>query len=341
MVMTRDVNAERRPDPPPDVSFVVATCNVAPFIAEALQSALDQAGVRVEVIVVDDASSDGTVDIVRKLARRDPRVLVLELPENRGPSHARNLAIANSSGRWIAILDGDDTIAPDRSRSLIALAEAAGADVVADNYARMTVDGRATGETMLGRDGDDFAILINATAYIRGNIMFDRRARLGALKPMVRAEFLRRHDLRMPEALSFAEDFIFCLACLRHGARLAVSSVRSYRYRMRSGSLSWRIGRAELAGIDRALVGLDLDHSDPGIEAALRDYRRALDEALSFSDVVAAAKDGRWASAIGIGATRRGVLPLIARFGSAAVWKRATALAGARRKVAGPGAAIA
>ena len=71
-----------RAGPPPDVSFIVGAFNVAPFIAEALRSALDQTGVEVEVVVVDDASTDDTAAVVARMAASDPRIVLYRRPQN-------------------------------------------------------------------------------------------------------------------------------------------------------------------------------------------------------------------------------------------------------------------
>jgi succinoglycan biosynthesis protein ExoO len=315
----------------PDVSFVVATHNVAPFIAEAIGSALGQRDVSVEVVVVDDGSSDGTADIVREIARRDGRVSLIAQVDNRGPSYARNRGMSCARGRWIAILDGDDTIAPDRSRHLIDLAVASGAEMVADNFERMTADGRLTGRTMLGRDPVEFSMMVDVATFIRGNVLFDSRARLGAVKPMVRNEFLDRTGIRMPEALLFAEDFVFCLALLAAGARFVVSGHRTYHYRMRKGSLSWRIGVAELGGVERELSAIGLDGRTPDIDAALAVYRCGLRNAQDFSEIVAAAKARRWGVAIR-SALHFETMPLVLRFGSAAMWNRLAWLVHCRQR---------
>ena len=74
----------------PDVTFIVAAYNIAPYIEEAVRSALRQDGVRVEVIVVDDASRDGTPDVVAAIAGEDPRVRLIRREATGGPSVARN-----------------------------------------------------------------------------------------------------------------------------------------------------------------------------------------------------------------------------------------------------------
>src|SRR5262245_2837185 len=126
----------------PDVSFIVAAYNVAPYIEAAVASALVQTGVSVEVIVVDDASSDETASKAAAMAMNDPRVRLIRRETRGGPSAARNAAMDAAAGSWLAILDADDLITPERTTRLLELATATAADIVADNFERMTDDGR-------------------------------------------------------------------------------------------------------------------------------------------------------------------------------------------------------
>lgn len=100
-------------DPEPLVSIVIPTHNGVRFIASTVRSALAQSYDHLEVIVVDDASSDETAEIVRAID--DPRLTVLRRDRPSGKSAIpRNLGIARSNGALIAPLDHDDLLAPDK-----------------------------------------------------------------------------------------------------------------------------------------------------------------------------------------------------------------------------------
>ena len=99
------------------VSIIIATYNRADFLGEAIQSALDQHVDDLEVVVVDDGSTDNTREVVNRLA--DPRVIYL-YQENRGATAACNRGIAESTGDYISILGSDDTYIPDALLPLVA-----------------------------------------------------------------------------------------------------------------------------------------------------------------------------------------------------------------------------
>lgn len=96
------------------VSVVMATHNRAHFLTESIRSALRQKLEPVEVLVVDDASTDNTAEIVHQLRKSDSRIRLIHQPFNTGPSAARNTALQHAKGEFIAILDSDDVCLPTR-----------------------------------------------------------------------------------------------------------------------------------------------------------------------------------------------------------------------------------
>jgi glycosyltransferase involved in cell wall biosynthesis len=96
----------------PDVSVVIPTRNRRHILPRTLASVLSQDGVELEVIVVDEASSDGTGPYLRELG--DHRVRVVRHEEPRGPAQARNAGIELAAGRFVAFCDDDDLWAPDK-----------------------------------------------------------------------------------------------------------------------------------------------------------------------------------------------------------------------------------
>src|SRR5437763_2971183 len=117
----------------PLVSIVIPTFNAEFYVGGAIDSALAQQAVAVEVIVIDDASADATPSLVSAIAERDGRVRIERFTANAGPGAARNCGFAVARGQWIAVLDADDLMAPDRLSYLIAAGEREGADIVSDN----------------------------------------------------------------------------------------------------------------------------------------------------------------------------------------------------------------
>jgi glycosyltransferase involved in cell wall biosynthesis len=112
---------------PPEVTVIIPTKDRWAILSRALRSALAQADVELEVVVVDDGSTDETPQYLADL--RDPRVHVLRNNRGEGVARARNRGVAHAKAPWVAFLDDDDLWAPRKVRAELDLA-ASGADFV-------------------------------------------------------------------------------------------------------------------------------------------------------------------------------------------------------------------
>lgn len=106
------------------VSVIVPCYNYARYLAAAVTSALDQRDADVEVIIVDDASTDDSLIVARSLVSRDPRVRLIEHTVNQGPVAAFNDGLAEANGEYLIRLDADDLLTPGSVARSTALAEA-------------------------------------------------------------------------------------------------------------------------------------------------------------------------------------------------------------------------
>lgn len=110
--MVRGVSGARGPRSSPRVSVAVASYNYGRYLEQCVRSALDQPGVDVEVLVVDDASSDDSVEVARRLAEQDPRVRVTVHETNHGHIATFNEALWSATGDYVVKLDSDDVLTP-------------------------------------------------------------------------------------------------------------------------------------------------------------------------------------------------------------------------------------
>ena len=158
----------------PLVSVIIPAHNQARYLAESIESALAQAGPRVEVIVVDDGSTDDTPAI----ARRHPQVTLIRQP-NAGVSAARNAGFAASRGDLVVFLDGDDRLMPGALEAgARELADAPAAAFAAGRYRHIDADG-IPGEVHGWRDsgGSIYERLVQWNIIgMLGTVMFRRDA---------------------------------------------------------------------------------------------------------------------------------------------------------------------
>lgn len=279
----------------PDVSFVIAAFKAADTITRAIDSALAQEDVDVEVIVVDDASPDDTAAVVEAIA--DARIRLIRLPENRGPGGARNAGIDAASGDWVAVLDADDTIRPARLARMIARAESENADIVVDNLEVMNLDGRR--ERMFADAVLEQTPVLTLAAFIGSNVLFRATYNFGYMKPVFKRQFLEQKKLRFRPDIRIGEDYMLLASALAQGARCGIDPSAGYRYHIREGSISRVL---ELGHID-AMIAADADfldtHSlDAAAMAMQRRRSRSLQEARAFLTLVEHIKSRSLAGAV-------------------------------------------
>ena len=129
------------------VSVCIPVYNGEHLLARAVDSALNQ-GEDLEVILVDDASTDGTAEICRKYAETDSRIVYLRNDHSRGASGSRNRAVEQARGQYVAFLDADDMWAPGKLKKQLALLENTGSVLCCSARELMKDDGTLTGRVI-------------------------------------------------------------------------------------------------------------------------------------------------------------------------------------------------
>ncbi len=225
-----------------DVSVIIPAWKAAAFVERAIASALGSTGVSVEVVAVDDASPDATFAVLRRLAAADTRIVAERLPQNSGPSAARNRAIDLANGRYIAILDADDAMKPDRLAALVALAEKTHADIIVDNMTEVGETGEALSALPFLKSRD-FASTrtIDLETWVKFNQPLKPVDCLGYLKPLIRRAKLAETGIRYDEELRNSEDYYLVADLLARGARMTYTPGPGYLYQRSSASTSHRL----------------------------------------------------------------------------------------------------
>jgi len=225
----------------PDVSVIVPARNEASRIGVALASVRASEAIRIEVIVVDDGSTDATVDVVTALG--DTRIRILSTTDGaRGVSPARNLGIAAARGRWIAFLDADDAWGSGRLDAILEAADRHAADFVADDVLIESTDPNT------GTVSSVSTLLIDRglSAPTDGHpLSLDHFVRhdLGIIKPVIARSLIVDHDLRFDGYVT--GDFAFWFRCIRVARTPVMLGRPTYRYRRDAG-------RVTLSGPTRA-----------------------------------------------------------------------------------------
>ena len=215
----------------PLVTAVIPTFNTRDCVAAAIDSALGQRDVSVEVVVVDDASRDGTADHVEAHYRGEDRVRLIRRQTNGGPSAARNIGFRAATGTWIALLDADDLWKPERLSRLLAHADQA--EFIADNImGHDVVAGQDTGPIYKGLSDRPLHLIDFILPHAADRHDF------GYLQPLIRRSFLETHGIAYREDVRVGEDLILNLEILSRGGRAFYVDEPMYVYAMPVGQIS-------------------------------------------------------------------------------------------------------
>lgn len=126
----------------PELSVIIPAYNAEATIERAVRSVLSQGVQAVEVIVVDDMSTDGTRATVSRMAAKDPRIKLLSSGSNGGPGRARNIGVARARGEYLTFVDADDRVLPHAYKRMLETLKETGSDFISGGYRR---EGRSGG----------------------------------------------------------------------------------------------------------------------------------------------------------------------------------------------------
>jgi glycosyltransferase involved in cell wall biosynthesis len=221
----------------PAVSIVVPVFNPGPYLAPLLASLLAQTEPSLEIIAVDDGSSDDSAEILRRAASNDPRLTVLS-QSNAGISAARNLGIDHARGRWLAFADSDDWLDPCALATWRAFGESADLEVVYGNGFRFA--GGAAEPVVATSDlivryktpGDG----LSGADWMTGCIARGQWSTFAWLQ-FVRRDVLERGRLRFDEGLVH-EDVLWSLRLSLLARRIGFLAEPLYGYRRHPAALT-------------------------------------------------------------------------------------------------------
>lgn len=213
------------------VSIIIPVYNVEEYIAECLESVIKQTYLNLQIILIDDGSSDSSGDICDKYSQKDKRILVLHTM-NSGPAAARNYGIKVAIGEYIVFIDSDDTIAKQYIQCLID-----GINQGKDLFCTAYIDKSIYGIVKC----NDFSVkkytretLINCVISGTGGVLWGK---------IFRNDLIHKYNLFLPEELYMCEDMIFILNYIKYIKRWSAISRPLYYYnRLNAKSISSKIG---------------------------------------------------------------------------------------------------
>lgn len=221
----------------PLVSVIVPVYNTEPYLRECLDSICGQTLRNIEIICVNDGSTDGSLSILEEYAARDPRVRVFS-QENFGQGHARNVGLDLARGEYVYFMDSDDCLPFSALQKEYASAKAADLDVLLfegeSMYESKELEERfPVYKTLYLRKGDYPGVLSGQQAAV--SLKKNRAAFVSPCCFISKREFLSQNELRFPEGY-FYEDNVFFFALLKAAERVSVVHEKLFVRRVREGS---------------------------------------------------------------------------------------------------------
>lgn len=209
------------------VSIIVPVYNVEKYLSKCLESLINQTLKDIEVICVNDGSTDNSLSILKEYANKDSRIKIID-KQNEGVSVARNTGIEVATGQYLMFVDSDDYLVENACEKALNTIEHNESDICIFGHYDL-VDGNKiishkTNDLIKIKDLNVKENLVEYSIYIWDKIY--------------RTEFIKSNQIKFPLGLKTAEDVIFCLLCLFNEAKYATLAEPLYVYRIDTNSNS-------------------------------------------------------------------------------------------------------
>lgn len=237
------------------VSIIVPVYNVGEYLSRCLDSLLAQDYPALEIILVDDASTDNSSAIAQEYANQHASVCFVPRTVNGGLSAARNTGIEHATGEWLCFVDSDDWVEADYVSALLKEALKVQADITVCNYDHVWEGGRVQAVDSIGNLQTES----------------DHRLKVALLRNHVVTRIYKRSlftdtGLRFPEDIRRSEDMAISPALLSYANHIAILPRTLYHYYQRAGSLSnQNVRRQDYGFIDASLKRMT-HNMKPGFE---------------------------------------------------------------------------
>lgn len=203
-------------------SVIIPAYNCENFIIEAIQSAIGQTYQNIEILVIDDCSTDSTYERICAIAKTDSRIIPLQNPHNMGVARTRNYGFQKATGSYIALLDGDDLWLLDKLQKQIAQLEDSGTDICCTAYDLIDEEGQPTGKCFIPPKKTSFSRL-------------RKQNFIGCSTALFRRQVIEQIQMR-PEFSH--EDYAFWLEAAQAGFQITALRQPLVQYRILQNSRS-------------------------------------------------------------------------------------------------------
>ena len=226
------------------VSVIIAAYNIEEYIERCIESVINQSEIEIEIIIVNDGSTDNTLNIIKKMSDLDERIIIIN-QKNQGLVETRKRGLKNANGKFILFLDGDDWLENNCVEELYKTAIDKNADVVLYNAYKAYEDKKETFNTFNKNLIDD--IKKNPIK----NLLLDN------ISPTIWSKFIKRsfieeNNIKFPENISYAEDLATVSNIFINNPKIVFNENRLYNYYHRDNSISNKVS-SKVLEVDNAI----------------------------------------------------------------------------------------
>ena len=188
------------------ISVVIPVFNTGKYVEKCLDSILKQTLKNIEIICVNDCSTDNSLEILQNLAKRDNRIKIMDLKENKGVSNARNTGIDLAQGEYIYLIDSDDWLDEDYLEEMLKKIKETKANVIINaNFVNEYADANKKAYSKFNFLTKDFEIFNSKTVQkFFPPVIWTR---------LYKREYINKYNFRFPMVKCGAEDIYFAYAC--------------------------------------------------------------------------------------------------------------------------------
>lgn len=235
-----------------EISVIMPLYNKKNYLQLAADSVLNQTFANIELLIVDDCSTDGSLELCRELYGHDSRVRIIQQPKNMGPGAARNTGIRSASGDYVVFWDSDDEVLPGALSQILDVAKKYNADVVHNTQFLLPIpdeDGNMPIQLVddsvkffpisSNLNGDDYTEITRLSDDMAARLDDWRKRRINwsVCSKMIRRKFLMDNNIYFSD-MKFGEDRVFCFECLFKAKNYVILPGGNYVCRVISSSLT-------------------------------------------------------------------------------------------------------
>lgn len=213
------------------VSIIVPVYNQEHCIEHCLNSILCQSYDNLQIIVVDDGSTDRTGSIIDCISRKDHRIEVYHV-KNQGVSNARNYGLFRIKGEYVQFVDADDRIKRHMTETMVKTLEKSHTDMVVCNYIKKFGDRLSVHNESMEHTGR-----YCTQEYLIGTLKDPGHHYFGVVwNKLYKTEILKKYDIKFESEMTLGEDFIFNIQYWKHSQQVSVISKYLYIYNKENGT---------------------------------------------------------------------------------------------------------